>query len=135
MKKVLTVGVYDILHIGHILMFQHAKEYGDYLIVAVQESEVVKINKPQAKLVYNTEERMFMVGSLKYVDEVITYKDVDDIIKKVDFDVFAKGPDQNHAGFQRAVEWAKEKGKDVVVVPRTDGISSTTLRNYLKEND
>ena len=135
MKKVLTVGVYDLLHLGHILLFKHAKERGDYLIVAVQESEVVKINKPQAKLVYNTEERMFMVGSLKYVDEVITYKDVDDIITKVDFDVFAKGPDQIHAGFQRAVEWAKEKGKEVVVIPRTDGISSTTLRNYLKEND
>ena len=31
MKKVLTVGVYDMLHIGHILLFKRAKELGDYL--------------------------------------------------------------------------------------------------------
>ena len=134
MKKVLTVGVYDILHIGHMLLFKHAREYGDYLIVAVQESEVVKKFKPSAKMIYSTEERMFMVGSLRYVDEVITYRDVDDIVKNVEFDIFAKGPDQSHEGFQRAVEWALANGKSVVTIPRTEGVSSTILRDYLKEN-
>lgn len=135
MKKVLTVGVYDILHIGHMLLFKHAREYGDYLIVAVQESEVVKKFKPAAKMVYSTEERMFMVESLKYVDEVIPYRDVDDIVKNVEFDIFAKGPDQNHEGFQRAVKWALTNGKSVVTIPRTEGVSSTILRDYLKDND
>lgn len=134
MKKVLTVGVYDILHIGHMLLFKHAREYGDYLIVAVQESDVVKKFKPSAKMVYSTEERMFMVGSLRYVDEVITYKDVDDIVKNVDFDIFAKGPDQSHEGFQRAIKWVLAHGKSVVTIPRTEGISSTILRDYLKDN-
>ena len=135
MKRVLTVGVYDILHIGHILLFKHAKEQGDYLIVAVQESEVVKIHKPNAKLVYTTEERMFMVESLKYVDEVISYKEVDRIVKEINFDVFAKGPDQNHIGFQRAEQWVIEHGKKVVTIPRTEGVSSSLLREYLKNND
>ena len=135
MKKVLTVGVYDILHIGHVLLFKHARELGDYLIVAVQDSEVVRKFKPAAKFVYSTEERMFMVGSLKYVDEVIPYKDVDDIVKNVEFDIFAKGPDQNHEGFQRAIKWCLANGKSVVTIPRTEGVSSTILRNYLKDND
>ena len=51
---------------------------------------------------------------------------VDD--EQVDFDIFAKGPDQCHAGFQRAVEWCEAHGKQVVVIPRTEGISSTMLR-------
>ena len=34
---------------------------------------------------------------------------------QVDFEVLAKGPDQCHAGFQRAVEWCKANGKKVVV--------------------
>ncbi|MBO4827678.1 MAG: adenylyltransferase/cytidyltransferase family protein [Prevotella sp.] len=132
MKKVLTVGVYDMLHIGHVLLFKHAKELGDYLIVAVQADDVILKYKPEAKMVYSTAERMFMVDSVKYVDEVIVYSDVDKDIQHVDFDVFAKGPDQCHAGFQKAVEWCEENGKEVVVIPRTEGISSTLLREYSK---
>ena len=134
-KRVLTVGVYDILHIGHILLFKHAREFGDFLIVAVQESEVVRKYKPNAKMVYTTNERMFMVGSLKFVDQVVAYREVDDIVKEIEFDVLAIGPDQNHQGFQRAVKWAKENGKEEVIITRTEGVSSTILRDYLKNND
>ncbi len=59
MKKVLTVGVYDMLHIGHILLFKRAKELGDYLMVAVQADEVIFKYIPEAKMVYTTAERMF----------------------------------------------------------------------------
>lgn len=133
MIKVLTVGVYDMLHIGHILLFMKAKELGDKLIVAVQDESVILKYKPQAQMVYSTEERCYMVSSIKYVDEVIVYKDIDKDIPHIDFDVFAKGPDQSHEGFQRAIEWCKENGKEVVVIPRTEGISSTMLRNYSKD--
>ena len=121
-----------MLHIGHMLLFKHAKELGEKLIVAVQADECIKKYKPEADLVYSTEERLFMVSSIRYVDDVIIYNDIDQDIQKIDFDVFAKGPDQNHAGFQRAVEWCKEHGKEVVVIPRTEGISSTMLRDIRK---
>ena len=121
-----------MLHIGHILLFKRAKELGDKLVVAVQDESVILKYKPQAKMVYTTQERCFMVEAIKYVDEVVVYKDVDEDIKNIDFDVFAKGPDQIHAGFQRAVKWCEEHGKEVVVLPRTEGISSTMLREYEK---
>lgn len=132
MKKVLTVGVFDMLHIGHILLFKRAKALGDYLIVAVQDDDCILKYKPGTKMVYTTEERKFMVGALKYVDEVITYRDVDTDIQDVDFDIFAKGPDQCHAGFQRAVAWCRAHDKEVVVIPRTENISSTMLKEYSK---
>lgn len=132
MKKVLTVGVFDMLHIGHILLFKRARELGDYLVVAVQEDECILKYKPDTKMVYTTEERLFMVGALKYVDEVVTYRDVDRDIQGMDFDIFAKGPDQCHAGFQRAVAWCEAQGKEVVVIPRTENISSTLLKEYSK---
>lgn len=128
MKKIFTVGVFDYLHIGHVNMLQRAKSLGDYLIVAVQEDEVVKKYKPDAELLYSTEERLFMIRALKYVDEAITYEAVDTIVPAVDFDVFAIGPDQNHEGFQQAIKWCKTHGKDVVIIPRTEGISSSQLR-------
>ena len=46
MKKILTFGVYDMLHIGHMLLFKRAKELGDYLIVAVQDGECILKYKP-----------------------------------------------------------------------------------------
>ena len=132
MKKILTVGVFDMLHIGHVLLFKKARELGDYLIVAVQEDDCILKYKPGTKMVYTTAERLFMVGALRYVDEVVTYRDVDTDIQGLDFDVFAKGPDQSHAGFQRAEAWCRAHGKEVVVIPRTENISSTLLKSYTK---
>lgn len=132
MKRVLTVGVYDLLHIGHVNLFRKAKEHGDYLIVAVQNSEVVLKYKPQAKLFYSTEERMYMVKSIKYVDEVISYIAVDDIVKTTDFDVLVTGPDQIHDGFKSAIRWCKEHGKETIVLPRTENISSSWLKEQMK---
>lgn len=136
MKRILTFGVYDMLHIGHILLFKHAKELFPnevcQLIVAVQDGKKILKYKPNAKMVYSTEERMFMVSAVRWVDEVVTYNDVDIDIQNIDFDVFAKGPDQQHTGFQRAVAWCEANGKQVVVIPRTEGISSTMLREYSK---
>ena len=128
MKRVFTVGVYDLLHIGHINLFKNARALGDELTVAVQTDECILKYKPEARMVNSTAERLFMVSSIRYVDHVVTYDDVDEIVKHVDFDIFAKGPDQIHAGFLRASEWCLTHGREVVVIPRTEGVSSTMLR-------
>lgn len=132
MKKVLTFGVYDMLHIGHMLLFKRAKALGDYLIVAVQDGDCILKYKPGTEMVYSTDERLYMVSTIRYVDEVVTYRDVDVDIKDIDFDVFAVGEDQKHAGFQRAIQWCRDNGKEVIVLTRTEGISSTMLRDYSK---
>ena len=132
----MTFGVYDMLHIGHMLLFKHAKDLFPNedckLIVAVQDENNILKYKPGTKLVYSTEERLYMVSAIRYVDEVVVYKDVDKDIQDIEFDVFVKGPDQNHDGFMRAVEWCKSHGKTISIIPRTDGISSTMLREYSK---
>lgn len=128
---VLTVGVFDLLHWGHFELFRRAKELageGGKLTVAVQEDGIVTKYKPQAKLVYDWDKRVKMIGALRYVDVVVPYTDIDESIKHIDFDVFAIGGDQNHAGFQRAVKWCEENGRRVVRMTRTDGISSSDIR-------
>lgn len=127
-KKILTVGVYDLLHKGHVELFRRAKGLGDYLIVAAQDSDYILKYKPNAKVLNSTEDRKYMIKSIRYVDEVITYTDVDKIVQDVDFDVFVTGPDQCHSGFQRAIKWSEEHGKEHVVLARTDGISSSELK-------
>ena len=54
MKKVLTVGVFDYFHLGHLRLFKQAREYGDYLIVAVQEEDYIHKTKPEAIIFYST---------------------------------------------------------------------------------
>lgn len=132
MKTVLTVGVFDLLHIGHVNLLKRAKEQGDYLIVAVQNSDVVAKFKPGAELVCSTEERMYLVKALRYVDEVVEYDSVDKIVQEVDFDILVTGPDQNHSGFVQAKEWCAVNGKEVVVIPRTEGVSSSWLKEQIK---
>lgn len=106
---------------------------GDYLIVAVQDGDVILKYKPHAKVLNSTEDRIYMVQSIKYVDETIVYGAVDDIVKKVDFDVFVSGPDQKHSGFQNAIKWCEENGKEFTILSRTDGVSSSELKEMIAE--
>lgn len=130
MKTVLTVGVYDLLHWGHFELFRRCKEYageGGKLIVAIQSDEWVTKFK-DVKLAYSWEQRAKMIAALRYVDEVVSYTAVDETIKMLSFDTFIAGPDQCHAGFQRAKDWCVSQGREVYVIPRTEGISSSQIR-------
>jgi glycerol-3-phosphate cytidylyltransferase len=131
-KKIITVGVFDYFHLGHLRLFENAKKLGDYLIVAVQDGDCILKTKPNAQVLYTTEQRIELVKALRVVDEVIVYEDVDKALPEVDFDIFAIGEDQNHEGFQRAVEWCKCNGTEVVRLSRTPGICSSQIKSSLK---
>ena len=131
MTKVVTFGVFDYFHYGHLKLFERAKAMGDYLIVAIQAEEYILKYKPEAQILYSQEQRMELINALEVVDEVAVYTDIDKSIKEIDFDVWAKGEDQNHAGFQAAEKWALEHGKTVKVLPRTPNISTTKIRQQL----
>lgn len=156
MSKVLTFGVFDMLHYGHVRLFMRAKclalsgqfdsedlsllpkvalnssNREETLIVAVQDTRSIIKYKPNTKIVYSLEEKAFLLRSISYIDEVVVYNDVDIDIKKYDFDILVVGPDQCHEGFQRAMQWCHENGKKVVVIPRTEGISSTMIKEGMK---
>ena len=102
------------------------------MIVAVQDGDCILKTKPDATVLYSTEQRIDMVKALRVVDEVVVYQDVDTILPQVDFDIFAKGSDQIHAGFQRAVKWCEDNGKEVAILPRTPGICSSDIKKQLE---
>ena len=129
--KVLTFGVFDYFHYGHLKLFQRAKEFGSYLTVAVQKTEEIHKTKPDANILYTLEQRMEILSSIKYIDKVIPYTQAADDIHTIDFDILVLGADQNHAGFQKAVIWCKEHNKQVVVLSRTPAISSSTIKAQL----
>lgn len=131
MKTVLSVGVFDYFHYGHLRLFEKAKALGDRLIVAVQDGDYILKYKPDAKIYYSTEQRLEMVRALRVVDEVCMYYDVDKIVTEVNFDIFAIGGDQKHSGFMKAVEWCEAHGKEVIRLERTPGVSSSNIKQYI----
>ncbi len=134
MRKILTFGVYDYFHLGHLRLFKQCKQHADYLIVAVQNGEYIKKFKPDAKVLYSTEERVEILEALKIVDQVVVYDTVSvAALKKVDFDVLALGEDHIGERFDEITDWCKENGKDVVRLKRTPGIASSEIKNALSK--
>ena len=76
MQKILTFGVFDYFHLGHLRLFKQCKQYADYLIVAIQDGEWILKFKPEASILYSTEERVEIISALRVVDEVVVYERV-----------------------------------------------------------
>lgn len=128
MRKVLTYGTFDLFHIGHLNLLRRAKELGDYLVVAVSSDDFNAIKGK--KCVIPDYERMAIVEAIKYVDEVIPENSWDQKIKDVqehDIDVFVMGDD-----WKGKFDFLKDYC-EVVYLPRTEGISTTQLKNDLKK--
>ncbi|MDR0646260.1 MAG: adenylyltransferase/cytidyltransferase family protein, partial [Elusimicrobiota bacterium] len=99
MKKVLTFGVFDFFHLGHLRLFKNILKMGGggvYLIVAVQQDNCIKKYKPDTRVLYSTQERIEILKSIREIDEVIVYTFVDESIKHIDFDILAIGSDQTN---------------------------------------
>ena len=109
MSKILTFGVYDYFHLGHLRLFKQCKNYGDYLIVAVQDGDYIKKYKPDSKILYTTAERVEMLESLRIVDKVVVYESVEPkFLESVDFDILALGEDHCGGRFDIVEQWCKE---------------------------
>ena len=135
-KRILTFGVFDLFHYGHKELFRKAKELGGpdcWLVVAVHDGEWIKKFKPDAEIVYSTQERLEMVQQCRYVDEAVLYQTVDQGVRDIPFDVLLLGADHGgHDAWKAALAWRAEHGKSVIRTTRTDGISSTILRDRIR---
>lgn len=125
MKKVITYGTFDLLHHGHINLLKRAKELGDYLIVGVTSTDF-DTNRGKLNVKQSLMERIEAVKATGLADEVIPEEyegqKIDDI-RAYDVDIFAIGSD-----WKGYFDYLKEYC-DVVYLDRTQGISSTQLRN------
>lgn len=132
MTKILTFGVFDYFHLGHLRLFKQCKEYADYLIVAVQDGEYILKYKPDAKVLYSTDERVEILEGLRVVDEVVVYDTVGiSALEKIDFDILALGEDHSGGRFVEVEKWCNNHGKKVVRLRRTPGICSSEIKNTL----
>lgn len=123
-------GTFDLFHIGHLNLLRRAKEYCDYLIVGVHKDASHK----GKETFISFEERVEIVKSIKYVDEVIqSFKEDCDAWDVCHFDYLFVGSDyKGTERFNHYEDYFKDKGVKIIYFPYTKGTSSTKLRNALE---
>ena len=131
MKKVITYGTYDLLHVGHINLLRRAKELGDYLLVVLSTDE---FNAIKHKTAYHSyEDRKAILEAIRYVDLVIPEENWDQ--KRTDVheycvDTFVIGDD-----WKGKFDFLEEEGCKVVYLPRTPEISTTQIKKDLLSHE
>lgn len=131
MKRVITYGTFDLLHYGHINLLKRAKEKGDYLIVALSTDEFNALKNK--KSYFNYEKRKLLLESIRYVDLVIPEENWEQKINDMHeyhIDVFVMGDD-----WKNKFDFLKDEGVEVVYLSRTPEISTTQIKNSLKNKN
>lgn len=122
--KVMAVGVFDLLHAGHLHYLEQAKSLGKHLTVVVAHDDTVRIRKHEP--VTNHDLRRRMVEGLKPVDEAIIGNSPDvsifEILPLVNPDVIALGYDQEHAE-DSIKQKLMELGYQNIKVTRVEGLT------------
>lgn len=127
MKRVITYGTFDLLHYGHINLLRRAKQYGDYLIVALSTDEF-NWNEKQKKSYFSYEQRKQLLESIRYVDLVIPEESWDQKrsdVKEYHIDTFVMGDD-----WEGKFDDLKDLC-EVVYLPRTPEISTSQIKKEL----
>lgn len=129
MKKVITYGTFDLLHEGHLNILRRAKALGDYLIVGVTTPEW-DLERGKTNVHDTLEQRIAAVQATGYADLIITEshagQKIEDV-QKYAVDTFVLGSD-----WTGKCDYLREYC-EVVYLPRTEGISSTMLRERMEE--
>jgi glycerol-3-phosphate cytidylyltransferase len=129
MKRIITFGTYDLLHVGHIRILERSAKLGDKLIVGVSSDEL-NISKKGRAPVYSTSDRVEIIKSIRCVDEVFVEHSLEEkgqYILDAKADILVMGDD-----------WAGKFDEfnticDVVYLPRTEGISTTHYIETISE--
>jgi D-beta-D-heptose 7-phosphate kinase/D-beta-D-heptose 1-phosphate adenosyltransferase len=125
---VLTNGCFDLLHGGHVHLFEQAKKLGDVLIVAVNEDVSIQRLKGSSRPVFPLEERLEVLAAVDYIDFLLSFSQdtPKELITALLPDILVKGGDWAPDEVVGREEVENAGGK-VVVIPYLPGYSSTDI--------
>lgn len=131
-----TCSAFDLLHAGHILMLEEAKEHCEYLIVGLQNDPSLDRsfkNKPVQSIV----ERYVQLKAVSYVDEIIVYnteRDLEDLLQMLPIDVRIVGEEYRDVNTMTGREICEKRGIQIYYNRRDHRFSTTELRTRVVEN-
>ena len=129
----LTNGIFDLLHVGHLRYLRHARQLGDVLVVGVNADGSVR--KPGRPIVPDVE-RAELLAALDPVDYVVIFAEdtADELLREVCPDVYVKGADYSAETLPEAPT-AHAVGARVEFVPLVMGRSTSRLARALRDED
>jgi len=127
---VLTNGVFDVLHVGHLRYLRQARSFGDVLVVGVNADESVL--KPGRPLVPEAE-RAELLAALEPVDYVVVFHEPtsEALLKALRPSVYVKGGDYSLATLPEAAT-ARALGIEIKLVPLIEGHSTSALIDAIR---
>ena len=132
MRNVWVNGTFDILHIGHISLLRYAKSLGDKLIVGIDSDTRVKSLKGDLRPINTDINRVTLLESIKYVDEVHIFNTDDELvslIKEHKPELMVIGSDYKNKNII-----GSEFIKKIVYYTRIDDHSTSDMIEKLKKN-
>ena len=125
---VMTNGVFDLLHPGHVQYLQAARNEGDLLIVAVNSDRTVRENKGPTRPILPEAERAELLAALACVDAVLVFDDLTPatVVERIQPDVLVKGADWAHDAIVGR-DTVEARGGRVVRVAVVPGYSTSSL--------
>jgi rfaE bifunctional protein nucleotidyltransferase chain/domain len=132
-RVVLTNGIFDLLHVGHVRYMRQARHEGDLLVVGVNADSAV--HKPGRPLVPEAE-RAELLAALEPVDFVVIFADetADVLLEAIRPDVYVKGADYNESTLPEAAT-VRKVGARMVFVPLVPDRSTSSLVEALRYPD
>lgn len=136
-NRLITIGTFDIPHVGHASFLMQCSEISDEVIIGVNSDTFVSAYKG-SKPVYNQTERMALIRELGYDKVVLNDGPGDYIIKMYRPEVIAIGtdwlPPRDYLGqIGLTKEWLQKTGTTLVFFPYTEGISTADIRRRLTQ--
>jgi len=132
---VYTIGVYDLLHRGHIEHLKYCKFLGDFLVVGIMGDEIAFQQKGESPI-QNEKDRAFAVESLKYVDKVYIYTDFNYLkhFKLTKANIFCITDEcKDDKRFNDLRKYIKLIGGDIYYDDYRSDYSSTSLKEKIYE--
>jgi D-beta-D-heptose 7-phosphate kinase/D-beta-D-heptose 1-phosphate adenosyltransferase len=133
-RVVFTNGCFDILHPGHIRLFEYARALGDVLIVGLNSDAGVRKLKGEGRPFFPEAERAEILAALECVDAVIIFDNLTprELIARLLPDILVKGADWPlHKIVGR--EEVEAAGGRVVSAPVVPGLSTTAILRKIRD--
>jgi rfaE bifunctional protein nucleotidyltransferase chain/domain len=129
-KIVFTNGCFDLLHIGHVSLFQKAKTLGDVLIVAINSDKSLAGLKGPKRPLVPQKDRTKLLAALSCIDYVVVFGEQTpyELLSKLKPDILVKGGDYKIEDIV-----GREFVKKVYRYPLVAGKSTTNLIKLIVE--